>query len=351
MTEMETIETNFHKYPSIENTYQEEFINRIRMNGYADIKYFITEKIHGSNTQIAYDLRTGEFTYGRRTAPLEDGEKCYNVQSCFDKIKDNVIELAEYLKPSVQAITKSELLTVIVFGEVFGGSYPHKDVPKDNHASRVQKGVFYSNHNQWKAFDVAYTVAGSDRLHFLSGFDFFTACGAVGIDTVPLLAVVNNLDEALAYANNGTSIVYKNYDLPELENNIMEGVVIKPWNADIWIGQHRLALKNKSEAYKEKSHEKKIDVQKEYSENVKKALEGISAYITENRVNNVISHEGEVTVKDIGKIIGLSAKDAVEDFKKESPVWNLLEKAEEKIVTKAIQAQMAALVRKVILGG
>lgn len=335
----------FRKYPSIENSYRQEWVDRVKLAGYKDIKYGITEKIHGSNTQIDYNVKTQEFDYGKRTCSIMPGESCYNVQSCFEAIKENVVTLANYLAPTVNGT----LATVHVFGEIFGGFYPHSDVPKDNHASKVQKGVYYSNHNQWKAFDIAYTVEGDPRTYYLGCEDFYLACDAADIDTVPLLTVANNLDEALAYKNDGQSVVHKSYGLPTLEDNVMEGVVIKPWNADLWLGQHRVIFKNKNEKFAEKSHEKKVNVQKEVPEIVKKAIDEISAYITENRVNNVISHLGEVTLEDFGKVLGLSSKDALEDYKKDFGTLNEMEKQEEKMVTKALQAEMAKVVRKVLM--
>ena len=335
----------FHKYPSIENSYRQEWVDKVKLNGYGDIQYCVTEKIHGSNTQIDYNRKTGEFEYCRRTGQLEPGEACYNVQSCFDEIKEAVVDLANYIAPTV----KGDLEAVKVYGEIFGGSYPHPDVKKDNHASKVQKGVVYSPSNQWKAFDIAYTLVSDETNYFLCGEDFFLACNAVGIDTVPLLAVKNNLNEALEYPNDGESVVYEHYGLPKLEDNIMEGIVIKPWKVDAWIGMSRVIFKNKNERFKEKSHEKKVDVQKEVPEIVKQAMQEISAYATENRVNNIISHLGEVTVEDFGKILGMTAKDALEDYKKDYGTLNQMEKVEEKMVTKYLQNEVAKVVRQVLL--
>lgn len=344
MTELMENESLFHKYPSIENSYREEFVEKVKMQGYGKVPYCITEKIHGSNTQICYDYKSKTFEYGKRTTTIAADESCYNVQKCFGLIKENVVDLADYLSAPIPG-----LKTVIVYGEVFGGSYPHQDVAKDNHASKVQKGVYYSNHNEWKAFDIAYTVEDDNRIHFLCGEDFFLACNAVGIDTVPLLKVTEDLDSALAYQNDASSVVYEHYNLPQLEDNIMEGVVIRPWKGDLWCGQSRVIFKNKNDKFKEKSHVKKVNIQVDIPEAVKSAQEEITAYITENRVNNVISHLGEVTLKDIGKIIGLTAKDVLEDFKKESGALNLLEKSEEKMVTKFMQNQVAKLVKEIML--
>lgn len=334
----------FSKYPSIELSEKEFIIDKIRKHGYALRPYVITEKIHGANTQICYNCITDEFEYGKRTGILEPDEKFYGVHDCFENIKENIIDLATYLKPT---LTK-KLEVVKVFGEIFGGAYPHPDVQRDTHATKVQKGVYYSPSNHWLAFDIAYKLEGDPTTYFLGAEDFFLACGACAIGTVPLLAVVNTLDEALEYPNDKPSVVYQIYDLPELEDNIMEGVVIRPAKADLYMGMTRVILKNKNMKFKEKSHVKRPNLTQEYSDNLNQVLAELTSYITENRVENVISHEGEVVESDIGKIIGLTIKDIMEEYVKESKIFNLLEKVETKIVSKRLPGMVAPVVKTAI---
>lgn len=48
-----------------------------------------------------------------------------------------------------------ELTIVKVYGELFGGCYPHKDVtPSKNKVKRIQKGVWYSPYVRFYAFDI-----------------------------------------------------------------------------------------------------------------------------------------------------------------------------------------------------
>ena len=173
----------FVKYPEIENSYQEGFIAKIKEQGYSDIAYVVTEKIHGANSQISYDLNTGEFTYGKRTSALEEGESFYNAQEIMDGLCGQVKDLAIDLSVDL-ARYGQKLLTVTIFGEIFGGSYPHECVIKDKHALKVQKGVFYSPSNNWLPFDVAYTIAGSDKTYFLSLCKAFNACTLAGLGFV-----------------------------------------------------------------------------------------------------------------------------------------------------------------------
>ena len=164
------------------------------------------------------------------------------------------------------------MLSMTVFGEVCGGIYPHTDVPFDKTAYKVQKGVYYSPSNQWLAFDVGYVVAGSEHMYFLPGSLFVSACLNARIPIVPILASVESLDEALEYPNDGNTNVYERFDLPEIEHNVMEGVVIRPLMQDIWFGQNRLVLKNKNDKFKEKWRAKKADVSDEVSDVVKRSM-------------------------------------------------------------------------------
>lgn len=345
MTEEKSL---FTKYPSIEQSEKEYIVQKIRNHGYEHICYCITEKIHGSNTQIDYDLTTGKFEYNKRSGLIAEGEKCYNVQAIFENLKGNIKDLAKYLSAPIKAETGKDLEVVKVFGEIFGGHYPHPDVQRVHSAMKVQKGVWYCPDNYWMAFDVAYKLKGDDRTYFLSAEDFFIACAAVEIPTVPVLKIASSLTQALEYPNDGKSVVYKQLGLPELEDNIMEGVVIRPAHKDLWMGQTRVILKNKNERFKEKSHEARPELTIEYSDNVNKALAEVSAYITENRVENVISHEGEVKEEDIGKLIGLTSKDIFEEYTKDSEVWSSLEKIECKIVSKHVAKNVAPLVRAAV---
>jgi Rnl2 family RNA ligase len=336
----ETLEKKFYSYPSIENSYRDEFIEKIRLHGFENKQYYVTEKIHGSNTQLSYDGK--EFEMGTRSHYLIEGEKCYNVQPLLEQVKDMLQGEYNTLKD-----IHPELKAVIIFGEVFGGHYPHKEVKQNNHASKVQKGVWYSPDNEWYAFDLCW-VDGNDNKHFLPGYMFITQCEFYNIPHVPVLKVCNNLTEALEYPNNEPSVVAVQNGLPAIDDNIMEGVVIKPYTQDLWMGQTRVIIKNKNEKFKEKSHEKRPDIQKDIPENVKTTLEQALQFVNENRVHNVISHLGEVTYKDTGRVICETNKDVLAEVEKEVDTYNTLEKAERKEFTRMLNSEVAKVVRKVM---
>jgi hypothetical protein len=74
----------------------------------------------------------------------------------------------------------------------------------------------------------------------------------------------------------------------------------------------------------------------------------VAEYVTENRLNNVVSKIGEISVpKDTGKLIGLFSKDILDDFLKEhSGEYASIEKSEQKILNRHINFLTTNLIKK-----
>ena len=73
--------------------------------------------------------------------------------------------------------------------------------------------------------------------------------------------------------------------------------------------------------------------------------EEIAKYISENRLQNVISKIGTVTQKDYGKLLGLFCKDTLEDFLKSNRTeYEKLEKFESKAINKFLNSRAGNLV-------
>ena len=89
-----------------------------------------------------------------------------------------------------------------------------------------------------------------------------------------------------------------------------------------------------------------------YSEALKALIPEVEAYVTEQRLANVVSHIGEVHVpKDFGKIMGLFSKDVLEDFLKEhGGEYGCLEKSEQKLLNKELNKLSTEMVKKVYMG-
>ena len=128
---------------------------------------------------------------------------------------------------------------------------------------------------------------------------------------------IGTLDDALKYNNEFNSIVAKNHGYA-FDNNICEGVVIEPMMPlQLSIGA-RVIIKNKNSKFTERhSTQKTFNVNdNRLDENTKQLLTEVESLINMNRVNAVTSKIGEITQKDIGKVIGLTSKDVLDELDK-----------------------------------
>jgi Rnl2 family RNA ligase len=318
----------FVKYSSITNSYDTKFINKIIQFGYDKLEWVVTCKIHGANFTFYTDGYT--IRCASKNGFLGEGDKFFNYQKVLEKYHQRIIDVYRL----VSRISKVPVLEIAVHGELFGGIYNHPDVPRVSGASKIQKGICYCPGNDFYLFDIK--VDGK-----LCDYDFVT--GISGVLGCPYAQELKRgtLQECLDYPNDFQDPTHKFYGLPTIDDNITEGVVIRPVDP-LFIGapedEHfkRIILKNKNERFSEKAHApKKIVGITDLSENVQAQIDHLNEFITENRLDNVISHFGEVQDKDFGKFIGEFSKDVWEEYFDEHRVeYAFLEDVEQKIVSK-----------------
>ena len=331
----------FKKYSSIENSYRKEFLEKIKEQGYWNETYVVQEKVHGSN--LSFWTSDGiDFISAKRTGILTSDEIFYNYKQVLEDIKPNLQGIWKDLKADFP-----DLKEMAIFGEVFGGNYPHPEVVKDKTAVKVQKGVFYSPKNMFYAYDIM--INGEKYLDVDYINKLFKKHGLVYAKTL----FSGSLEECLKYPNDFDSVIPGQLGLPEIKPNICEGVVIRPKKHLKLYNNTRVILKNKNEKWSETIKPKrKIKKPEKLPDNIVKLQEAILNYVTENRLNNVISKIGEVSIKDFGPVIAMFNKDIIEDFTKDyHSEMELLDKKEAKLVTKSFMRQAAELVRKKLKEG
>ena len=111
----------FKKYSSIENSFSREFMEHVVAEMPQDLEYVVQEKVHGANTSFLCDGETVRFA--KRTSMLEDGEQFYDYPELLERYRDRVLKLFGGIKAKY-----SEVTHISVFGEMFGGLYPHDGV-------------------------------------------------------------------------------------------------------------------------------------------------------------------------------------------------------------------------------
>lgn len=116
-----------------------------------------------------------------------------------------------------------------VFGELYGGGYPHPDVPPQYRKAPVQKGVYYSPEVAFAGFHIQV----GDR--FLPQAVAFELLKDAGVRTVPVL-FEGCYEDCLATSHrllgsddtNRSVVPDQLHGLPLLPNNRREGHVIAP---------------------------------------------------------------------------------------------------------------------------
>lgn len=331
----------FKTYNSIENAYQTRVIDQIKLQGFGKEIFIVQEKVHGANFSFFTDGK--DIKIAKRTAFIEDDEKFYNAHQILERYRKNVLDVFQKVKtihPDVE--------TVVIYGELFGGGYKHKEVEPVKDAIKVQKGVGYSPYNEFYAFDIKLngtTYLDTDLVNQI--FDetgFFYA----------KILFQGTLEEALKFPNDFDSKIPAWLGLPEIENNMCEGTIVKTLKTKYFGNSLRVILKNKNEKWTEKSKmiRKERPIQKEvrFSENAQKIWEEIQKYTTVNRLSNVVSKIGEFDPKMIGKVIGLFSKDILEDFEKDFPnAFKTIEKEEQKRINKKLNSLVIDVIKEELM--
>lgn len=316
---------NLKKYNSIENAYQKKVIDRIQFLGLCNEKFIVQEKVHGAN--FSFQTDGNEIRIAKRTDFIQPDEIFFNGQQILEKYRSNVLYLFEELKSLFPSMQK-----MVVFGEIFGGEYNHPDVMKIADAIKVQKGIYYAPFNEFYAFDIM--IDDTQFLDVETANKLFERFGFFYAKTL----FEGDLHEALKFPKEFNSKIPEWLNLPKIENNVCEGVVIKPLKPAFFGNGSRIILKNKNEKWSEKVkiEQREIDITP-LSESAEKVLMEILSFINLNRLNNLMSKIGAFEPKLIGKINGLLVQDALADYKKEfSTDYESLEKEEQKKINKQV---------------
>lgn len=320
----------FSKFSSIENSYRQKEVQLIQVN-FPNEQFVVQEKVHGANFSFWTD---GEIVrVAKRSGFLGPDENFYNCEVVMDRYNSKVLELFKIVK-----LYKEDLTELAVFGELYGGNYPHKDVEVLS-VKTVQKGVYYSNNVEFIAFDIR---ANGEFVPF-NAFEEY--CTLTRLPYLPALKI-GTFEECLNYPNEYNSTVPAMHGLPELEVNTCEGNVIRPVNTLYFGNGSRVILKNKNTKFSEKEHKKRdIKPPQEVPQYVQELqLEGVQ-YITQNRLKNVISKIGQVSSKDFGKVLGMLSQDVMEDFGKDNDKISELNNQDRKMLTRFLNAECGNLIR------
>jgi Rnl2 family RNA ligase len=135
----------FAPYQPIENVYDDKMIDKVYKVGYnrgtckdpvtSLVSWVVTEKIHGSNFSFITDGK--DIRCAKRSALLGSNEEFLNYQFILEKYRSNVLEAYKIVKQH-----SPDLEVMKIYGELFGGSYPHPDVPAIKVREIMQRYIY-----------------------------------------------------------------------------------------------------------------------------------------------------------------------------------------------------------------
>ncbi len=301
----------FKKYSEIDNSYQKKIINQIYENGFGnnDIEYVVTEKVDGANFSVTID-ENNKCYYAKRTQFLEYDDTFYSYE--YMLAREHLEEKARKIKE----ILNIDALTI--YGELAGGKYIHPDV-KSEKISAVQARIQYAPFLFFYAFDIV--IVKDEQRKYLNENEFDQLCKEVNL-TRSIVIYKGTFKECLEISPEFESKVPSMFNLPPIENNIAEGVVIKPIYP-LWFNNgSRVIIKNKNQKFAEKMKcktGKREKFQKASMTDIEiNIFNKLLEYRTESRLYSVLSKIGNITNKDFGKILGLFIQDLLNDFNKEN---------------------------------
>ena len=313
----------FKSYTEIDNVETNKILDKIIENNFnsSNIIYRCSEKVDGSNFSI-WIYPNNIIKYARRSDFLNEFDSFMGYERAIrnDDLNNKAILIRNELL-SRHIILDSHI--VVIYGELYGGYYNHPDVKKIAEAIKVQKRIDYAPDNHFYAFDILIQDEENNKNRYLDDNLVIELCDKVSMNR-EIILFEGTLDECLKYPNDEISkIGTKLHNLPIIENNIEEGIVIKPIFPLFFPNGKRVILKNKNSKFKERMKRKENSSKKSSNKNItlskeeEKYLNILQEYITKSRLYSVTSKIGTISDKDFGKVLGLFIKDILNDFNKE----------------------------------
>lgn len=272
---------SWSKYPKIFNlTYK-----------FDDGKEWIgLEKIHGCNFGVEVNA-LGDFKYFRRNGELTDGESFYKHETTMKKYKLFLNNIYRMLKSSY-----------VIYGEYCGGN--------GRDCKSVQKEIMYTDEYKFIPFDIFHNGK------FIPYDELCNILEVTGFDVLKPL-VKGSLVECCNFdVERVLTTIPKMFGHEPLPDNFIEGIVIRPLDRNVFFKEDRVMLKKKAKSFMEKREPSKAPkVKVVLDPESEKYCSIVSAYITENRLNNLMSKEPEyVDSSQIGRLVTLLIEDALEDL-------------------------------------
>eukprot|EP00754_Rhynchopus_humris_P002897 Rhum_TRINITY_DN11579_c0_g2::Rhum_TRINITY_DN11579_c0_g2_i1::g.45295::m.45295 len=300
----------------------------------ADDHWVVTEKIHGANFSLVVDA--AGVRCAKRDAVLDADDDTF--YAGHRAILATHGAAAQQLLAHLQQHSDTPVDSITIFGELYGGRYPHPEVAAPP-CGAVQQGVWYSPALEWTAYDLT-TLAPDGTRAYVPFKRLVELLAAHNIPCAePLL--VAPFQECVNFKLPFQSRIAKKLGYPTLPDNQAEGVVIKPYASEVMVPtiakgkMVRAILKIKAEKFSELSDKRVV-----------KGLEGASdahvlckMCVNANRLAAVVSKTGKLTKKNRSEVTSRFIDDVVEEVERRGATGD--EKALRREAAAQVEAFMA----------
>lgn len=174
------------------------------------------EKIHGAQMVIA--VTESDVRFGKRKAWLGGTEPFFGWQL----LRGELLESARALHRAVG----SSRATITIYGELFGGNYPHPSVPAVPGMAPVQTGIWYAPDLHYSVFDVHLSPDPASEGELLSHSEVTVLAREASFLSVPVLGRAPRPSLSQLPVRFSTRVPAL-FGLPPIEDNWAEGLVLK----------------------------------------------------------------------------------------------------------------------------
>ena len=354
---------NFTAYPKMADNTDLWLLDGGEWRQLSNLQWVVTEKIHGAN--FCFVVTADDVLCAKRKAILEADDDFFGYLRVKARLKEKVHQLFARLKEEKESLTQ-----LLIYGELFGGSYPHDDVPAIAELEAVQTGIYYSPELEFSVFDMAWdadwqSTSTANKLSTSAANQHLTSGGKVEFldfektlelckqselfSAKPLLK--GTFRECLAFELGFDSTIPEQLGLPPLIiPNLAEGVVIRPLtNVTVRTnkGPRRPLLKRKIPKFSEDARYK--GSQKRERKNYVAPMDIIEwrmlELLTEQRLDNVLSKIGKLTDENLPEVNRALVDDIWEELAlSETSALNGLTHEERKLLESVLEDETHMLV-------
>ncbi|TKD00278.1 RNA ligase family protein [Polyangium fumosum] len=311
-------------------------------------EWIVTEKIHGAN--FCFVTEGEEVRCAKRKGLLADDEDFFGHRGVLRRCAGGVRDVLARVKTRAPKAT-----SVFVYGELFGGGYPHPDVPPVPGVQPVQTGCWYAPGIEFCAFDVGFVQEGGPERVYLDQDEAREACEEAGIPFArPLFR--GRYEDAFAYPLGFETTIPARLGLPSLgPSNKAEGVVLKPARALVVprrAGVVRPVVKRKIAEFAEDERFHEAEKWSGPRAPAASALDWLvheaSSLVNENRLNAAVSKVGPTRPGDtarLGEVLALVREDLdVELHARHADALRALSPADSRALAAHLDSEARALV-------